>query len=273
MFLRRFCSLRKPTYRSDIAAMQVLVSLLVQDQRRRKPISNQKGVTYMKLKQEVFGKVFLTAAIAFSSISARAQLALNLGYIFSGVTNPPANPATPWVTASFADQGANVLFTLIGTANLTGTEDVMSFYFNFDDALNLPGLGFSLVSTNGAFNLPSITLDENNLKADGDGKYDIRLDFTTGMNVSQTFGAGDSISFLLIYTGTLDETNFTCLSAPAGGSGPFYAAAHIQNTTGGQSAWVAADSTTIVPIPEPSTFALVVFGSLMCLLAVRDRKR
>jgi hypothetical protein len=83
--------------------------------------------------------------------------------------------------------------------------------------------------------------------ADGDGKYDVLLSFGNGQT---GLGPGQSAVFTLSYNfggvHSIASSDFNFLSTPAGGHGPFYAAAHIQNTgTGGAgSGWIAA--------PEPN---------------------
>ena len=192
--------------------------------------------------------------------NASAQIRLDLDLVFDGTNTPPVNLSTPWLTATYEDQGANeVLFTLEATDNLTGIENVKQFYFNFDDALDLSALTFTPVNSGGLFKLPSWTFDENNLKADGDGKYDIRLDFSTGSNTRKTFGQGDSVSYLLSYNGLepMGESSFNFFSQPAGGKGPFLVAAHVQNTLYGGSAWLASDKPAATVIPEPATGSLL----------------
>lgn len=213
-----------------------------------------------------FGGAFLVAC------SASAQVRLDLDLVFDGTNSPPANASTPWVTATFEDYGANrVCLTLNATGNLAGGENVRQFYFNFDDSLDLDALGFVYLGSSGSFDLPGWTFSENNLRADGDGNYDVRLDFATGSVSSQVFDRNESFSCLLTYSGNGDMTehSFNFFSEPAGGSGPFVAAAHVQNTTGGGSAWIAADDTTLLPAPEPTAAALIcVFG-----LALLGRRR
>jgi hypothetical protein len=185
--------------------------------------------------------------------------------VFDGTTTPPVNSATPWVTATYENQGLGaVLFTLTATPNLTAKENVRFFYFNFDDSLQLPALSFSAVSSLGSFDLPSWVFSKNSLQADGDGKYDIRLDFRQGGNISKTFTQGDSVSYLLTYGGaeSISEDSFKFFSQPAGGKGPFLVAAHVQNTTDGGSAWLASESVSTTSVPEPTTSALLCLVSL-----------
>lgn len=211
-------------------------------------------------------------ALAGGVTCATAGLSLDLDTAFNGTS--PLSSNTPWLTADFTTVGNNVLFTLTATANLTGSENVSQFYFNFDDSLKVNWLHFSVASTTGSFSLPDVNLRKNSFKADGDGKYDIRLDFTTGGRLSRTFNAGDSISYLICYSGgAISEQDFDFLSFPDHGVGPFYAAAHVQNTGGGVcSGWIADGQPGVTPVPEPSTFATILLGGGVGLRSLRQRK-
>jgi hypothetical protein len=120
----------------------------------------------------------------------------------------------------------------------------------------------------GTFDLPVWTFSENGLKADGDGKYDVRLDFLTGSTTSLTFNQNESVRYLLSYGGPefISEASFNFLSHPAGGNGPFLVAAHVQNTLDGGSAWLAPSGDAIYTlIPEPSSTGLLGLAGLAAL--------
>jgi hypothetical protein len=65
----------------------------------------------------------------------------------------------------------------------------------------------------------------------------------------------------------LTASSFNFLSAPDGGHGPFYTAAHVQGIgiDGNFSGWVT--------VPEPATWALVTTGGAGLALAARRRWR
>src|SRR5262245_50992870 len=203
---------------------------------------------------------------AFSGASVHAAVSTPLDVEFSGGT-PPASPTLPWVRSIFTSEGGGtVLFTLTAE-HLTDPERMTSFYFNFNDALNVQDLSFQLVSSVGAFTLPTISLGQNAFMADGDGRYDIRLDFASVANLSQAFGQSDSLTFRLSYTSAIDSSQFGYLSSPSGGHGPFYAAAHIQDTPGGGSGWIGGTTFDVFePVPEASP--LLASVSLVGLLGV-----
>jgi len=208
------------------------------------------------------GMVFGIIA-AWSAVSVKAAVSTPLNEEFSGGV-APASPTTPWVRSTFASEaGGTVLFTLTAE-HLTNPERVTSFFFNFNDALNVQNLSFAVVSSSGLFTQPTISRGQNAFKADGDGSYDIMLDFATGAALDQAFGQNDTITFRLSYTSAIDASQFGYLSAPSGGHGPFYAAAHIQDTPGGVSGWIGGSTLEeFEPVPEASS--LLASGSLLAL--------
>jgi hypothetical protein len=108
-----------------------------------------------------------------------------------------------------------------------------------------------------ALALATVGLGTDSFMADGDGKYDIRLRFPSGSG----FDAGESVAYTITGIPSLTAASFLFLSAAAGGSGPFFSAAHVQNTTGpgsGDSGWIAA----VVPLPPALPLLL---GGLVAL--------
>lgn len=195
-----------------------------------------------------------------AAASAHASFSINFGLDdeFSGGT-APASTVVPWVAAEFETVGSDVRITL-SAPNLTATESMLGFYFNFDDSLNVGNLSLTVLSSSGGFTGPTINRQSNTYKADGDGRYDIRLDFASGGNTANTFSQNDELVLLATYAGGVRAEDFLFLSAPAGGHGPFYAAAHIQNTPagGGQSGWISASTFVVVPEPETLVSGLVL---------------
>jgi hypothetical protein len=182
-------------------------------------------------------------------------------------TDPsPAGP-TPWLTADFENTAGGVTLT-ISAAGLTGSEFASELYFNIDPTLNQNSLTFSETASTGTFSTPTIdqAVGDNNYQADGDGKYDFRFNFGTAQ--AGRFGSGDSITYKIGGIAGLVPINFGFLSAPAGGSGPFYAAAHIQSIgTGNVSTWIEPGAGPITTsVPEPASIGLCVLGSLGWLM-------
>ncbi len=177
-------------------------------------------------------------------------ISYGLSIEFSGGT-PPAG-STPWITATFDDQNTPGTVQLkLETTNLVGTEFVRGWYFNFNPLLNLSDISFSAPVKTGTFSDPTINMSTNAYKADGDGKYDIRIDFaTSGPN---RFGVGDSVEYTITGLGSaaaLVAADFDFMSQPDGGHGPFPTAAHVQGIGpgGSNSGWAT--------VPEPASWML-----------------
>ncbi len=102
---------------------------------------------------------------------------------------------------------------------------------------------------------------EDAFKANGNGQYDVALSFSTASSDKNRFTANEYLSFNITGISGLTANNFSYLSFPAGGHGPFYAAAHVQRIgTGGLSGWIDPTGNMITPIPEPASAALLLVG-------------
>jgi hypothetical protein len=181
-------------------------------------------------------------------------------------TDPSPSGSTPWLTADFENTAGGVTLT-ISAAGLTGSEFASEIYFNIDPNLNQHSLTFSKTAYTGTFSTPTIdqAVGDNNYKADGDGKYDFRFNFGTAHGT--TFGSGDSITYQIGGILGLVANNFAFLSAPAGGSGPFYAAAHIQSLGNGGCTWIEPCGGPIhTSVPEPSSTGLCVLCAMGWLM-------
>ncbi len=190
-------------------------------------------------------------ALALSlSTSVRADtVTLDYSAEFSNGTPPTGSP--PWLEAVFSDVGqpANTVQLTLTAVNLSSTEFVSGWYFNLDPGLNPTSLTLTQpISPN--YSAPIIQLGGNAFKADGDGKYDILISFATEGGVAQRFTAGDSITFTITGITGLTPGSFDFTSAPSGGHGPFFSAAHVQGISGGLSGWVDG---TPGPGPIPQT--------------------
>ena len=216
-------------------------------------------------------RVVILAAITLSSTELKAT-----GIIYQFDTPFPADPSpaapAPWITADFESVSGGVNLT-ISAVGLTGSEFASELYFNLDPSLGLDqsSLTFNETASSGSFSAPTISqaAGDNNYKADGDGKYDFRFSFGTASGT--TFGSGDTLTYFISGIPGLAAGSFAFLSEPAGGSGPFYAAAHIQALTGSLSTWIEpGGGPAISPIPEPEPVAFLGV-SVMFLAAFRLR--
>lgn len=198
----------------------------------------------------------LALVLLLPSGAKAADLVYEFNTVFSygGSLPSPTGPA-PWLTAEFQDVTPGTVDLTINTSGLQGSEYVSSFYLNLDPSLTPTSLTFTKTGMTGSFTDPTISLGENAFKADGDGYYDIDLEFATSHG--STFTVGDSISYQITGSG-IDAASFDFGSQMGGGAGTWLAAAHVQSigSDGSSSAWIA-------PAPEPSSITLLlVAGSL-----------
>jgi len=247
----------------------------------RRRINQKRKTTQVKATLNSFrGIAGIGVALLAFGCASKCSAAMDLGFnqLFTGPGNiAPASSGLPWSNALFTDNGDGTVNLLLSNPHLTGVESVSDFYFNFASAsTTVASLNFSTVSSSGSFTGPSFVKDQDNLKADGDGKYDFTIDFASGSNNAQTFGVGDTlllkISSANPASNPIHAVDFNSLSVSSGGQGPYLAAAHIQNTpnsAGANSAWVAANEMSVVPEPNfgfaAGLFAVGAVLARMCL--------
>src|SRR6266436_5839343 len=224
-------------------------------------------------KWAVFSRIFPTGLIVILIVVAllsptKSSAASGITYQFDNEFSsgtPPAGPA-PWVTATIQTVTSGTVLLTVANNGLIGSEFVSGFYLNLNTNFNPINLSFSYVSSSGSFLIPNvgsgtIELGTDSFKADGDGKYDVLFDFSTSSGT--TFGAGDSVTYQLSGIAGLTADDFVYLSAPNGGHGPFYAAAHVQGigTDGGFSGWVDPSlGAQPILVPEPASGVLLALS-------------
>jgi len=182
--------------------------------------------------------------------------------VFDGST--PAGSA-PWLTTSFTDISSGVVQMKISASGLVGSESLSGLFLNLDTADNSGKLSFTYVGGSGGFSKPSISTGNNKFKADGGGKYDIDLAFSS--KSAGSFNGNEYVIYNISSSAfTLNAMDFDALSKAAGGSAAFLAAAEISGISSGcgtSSGWIAPCSLTVVPVPEPSTFGLMAIGAIV----------
>jgi hypothetical protein len=209
------------------------------------------------------GGVALLAALAVwagASTSALAAVTFDLGTVITG--DAPASSTKPWVTAQFSSLPGNQVELVLSAPNLTGREDVGEWLFNIDPKLSQSQLNTLVITSRqtieGIVNVSTISLIHE--VVDGVVRAGFRFDFDLGLpkgNPNQRFGRGDEVRIVLgttLASLNLTEDTFNYKD----GTGTYYSAAHVQNTSGPEgSGWIGTTA-----VPEPTT---MIAGALMLL--------
>ncbi len=202
----------------------------------------------------------MVVVLVFTSNVAATIVSFDMSVAWNGAS---PEGAAPWLNATFDDQGAagDVILT-ITAVNLTLTEKVWGWYFNLDPLLDPDQLIFSgpSKSGNGAgpwFDDPDILTGSNAFKADGDGSFDLLIQFETADGGTHSFEAGDSVEYTISGIGSLMANSFYYMSDPEpGGAGEYITTAHVLGIgEAAISGWVT--------IPEPAMICLLGLGGLL----------
>lgn len=214
--------------------------------------------------------IFFMVALAPASQASIVTFNYNQVISGSGLTS-----GSTWLKAVFNDGGSSGAVTLtMSTPGLVGSQNVSGMYFNIDPTLNssLNNLSFTYLS--GSSSGPaasSVSVGNNAFKADGDGRYDILFSFPTGSG----FNANETVTYQITGIPSLTAQSFNYLSACGSpsctGPGNFYAAAHVQNTSGGSSEWVGSNAGSVTAVPEANIWAMMVVG--LGALGLRLRRK
>jgi len=211
----------------------------------------------MKLPPLAFSAMFLRVVVSGAGGSV---LSMDLDTEISGAQAPEGLP--PWLNATFDDGGSPGLVTMTLTAiNLTATEFVSVWLFNLDEPLDPANLLFSAPAKTGSFVAPTIYLSADTYKADGDGFFDMKFEFSNSDGADNRFGAGDAAVYTVTGIATLRAASFDVDSSPGGGNDVWDTVAKVQGVDGEGSGWTA---------PEPVALGLLLAGSLG-LLRRRNR--
>ncbi|HUE83134.1 MAG TPA: PEP-CTERM sorting domain-containing protein [Pyrinomonadaceae bacterium] len=205
------------------------------------------------------------AVVVFGSTTAKAD---PITFVLSGddFSGPTANTGGN-ITVHIQNIAGGVRITI--TNNLVDPGAFLSQLYMNTAVAPLAGAAGSCVdctATNGQ--TMSFNFGSNAFQADGDGLYDIFIDFSSAL--ADRLTPGEVIVFDLTST-TLGFTSdsFLVFSAPAGGNGPFLIAAHIQGLPNGQSDWITHQE----PIPEPATLLLLGTGLMGVAGTIRRRMK
>ncbi len=229
--------------------------------------------------RENLGIIGLAALLAagslplLTSVAYSGQVDYQFNDPFSGTA--PASTNQPWIDAMFEDVTPGTVQLTVANLNLSGSENVGGLYLNLNPTYDPTALRLSFLGGSGGFATPLVSLGQNAFKADGDGKYDVLFSFDEGGTDATRFTAGEYMVCQISGIPNLSAADFACQSLPAGGIGPFYAAAHVQRIgDGALSGWVSA---TVVMdsslIPEPGSGTLLGLASAAGIVFSVIRRR
>ncbi|MCH8269628.1 MAG: hypothetical protein IH985_00260 [Planctomycetes bacterium] len=201
------------------------------------------------------------ATLAGVTASVSAGPVFNLNIEFSGAT-PPAG-AAPWMTVSFTQgTGLNSAHVFMTIQNyLVAAEFVDRVLINVDPAnvpnpgavANLPSYETGTEADDGVFGKASNPLMDTFYKADGDGFFDYRFNWS-----ANTFGGVQSVVYK--FTG-MTASWFNFVSEPGGGQGRYFAVAKVQGIgAGGDSGWIG-----YIPLPSAAGMAFMGLLGLGCV--------
>ena len=226
--------------------------------------------------------------LLIGSLTANASIEYQFNAAFPNDTAPSSAPV--WVDAYFIDgaPGSGIVYMTVTNVGLSSGEFIQGgsngngngangatggLFFNLNTSLNVSDLGFTFVSQTANFGT-MISTGEDGFQADGDGLYNIQIDFSTHL-----FSVDSSFTYELTLTnGDLTASDFEQLSDPKPGdsAGPYYAAAKIMGVSGapGGSTYIEPNGGyTVLSAPEPAPIALLATGLTLLIARTLRRRR
>ena len=215
--------------------------------------------------------IFMIIAMIISvHQSSASTVEFQMDFEFSGGTEPAG--FRPWATASFIDTNPNTIRMTMSAINLSDTEFISRWSFNFDPILDPELLIFTAIGTPGS-TPNSINTGTNAFKAGPDKFYDIEFDFPPPKgNYDNKFTAGETVVYDITYkgSGTINSSLFDFESDLGHDGYSYHSAAHIQGIGGNKSGWVGDSGVA----PEPvSTLLFLAGGITLGIWHIRKAKK
>lgn len=216
------------------------------------------------------------ALLLCASAGSADVIEFNLDKVWSGVQ------AQGFVNVKLEDAGGDVKLTITshlapgefldGESGEEGSQGGVFLNFNpsYDLGANPLQFGAATKSGNDDFTENVHTPKENEYKADGEGDYDIRIDF--GTNKANRFDGSDWVEYLITWDGgPISVHDFWYGSSLGTGQYGFFAAGHIQGigTTTDDSGW---HSPTLVPLPAPAYLGFAGLGLAAGVSVIKRRR-
>ncbi|MFG0283105.1 MAG: hypothetical protein ACF8R7_01665 [Phycisphaerales bacterium JB039] len=213
-----------------------------------------------------------------AGVASADVLEFNLNRVFSGTQ------ASGYVNVKLTQVGNDV--ELVLTSFLAAGEFVDGttpsrqgnqggIFLNFNPAKDISKLAISSATVvSGQFTASTHAISTDAYQADGDGLYDIRIDF--GNPAGQRFDGSDVAKFTFTFGTALEsiaaaDFKFDSSPGPGTSSGPFLAAGHIQGI--GPSADDSGfHSPTLVPLPQPVWYGLAGLGLAGAVSIIKRRR-
>jgi hypothetical protein len=217
------------------------------------------------------GRQLKRFAILICAAAAAAANAQTTAMVFdTHFSSNSQTPATPWLTATFADLAAGTATIALRSNGLSPNQRVDSVFLNLA-TISPSSLSFTHVSGPVA----TVSVGQDSFKAASGGNFDIRLSY--GNAPAPNAFVGNQTSIYRVSAPGLTAGSFSELSSGrsegSSAQGSLYAAAKVVAAQHG-STWVTGNSVAhTAPAPEPEIYATLLAGLALIGFVVRRRRK